>query len=51
MPISGIILTIVGIILLVTNAVHWLVGAACVVIGLILIGYALSQRGSGSATT
>lgn len=50
MPISGIILAVVGIILLITNAVHWLVGALCLVIGLALIGYALSQRGSGATT-
>lgn len=46
MPISGILLAIVGVVLLVTNAVHWLVGAACLVIGVALIGYALSQRGA-----
>jgi hypothetical protein len=49
MPISGIILTIVGVVLLVTNSVHWLIGAACLVIGLGLVGYALTQRGSAGA--
>lgn len=49
MPISGIALTIVGVVLLVTNTVHWAAGAACLAIGLGLIGYAMSQRGASSA--
>ena len=47
MPISGIILLIVGVVLLIT--VHWAAGAACILGGLILVGYAMSQRGAKPA--
>jgi hypothetical protein len=47
-PISGIVLTVVGIVLLVTH--QPIIGAICLVVGLGLIGYAMTQRGKGSAT-
>lgn len=44
MPISGIVVLIAGVVLLITGP--WAAGAACLAIGLILVGYAYSQRGA-----
>lgn len=43
MPISGIVLAIVGVVLLVTGPVHPAIGIVCLVAGLALIAYAMSQ--------
>jgi len=48
MPISGILLTIVGVVLFVTGTQA--IGIICFVLGLGLIGYAIVQRNQGSGS-